>query len=137
MDITNEIVTSFRTFFTGFEDVEKWPDQYVFQALNEAAMECGGKCWGTYVEHPQNFKRQGMFYFAAAWLSSNFGDKGTSNGISSTSRLNVGAKSIADESVTYRTPSMMGVDNDYLTYTSFGQQFYRLRKRASMGAHVC
>jgi hypothetical protein len=136
MEITPDIVTAFRAFFKDFADLDKWPDDIVITALYEADTETGGTGWGAYQDIPQNFKRRGMFYFAAAWLSSNFGDGGVGDGISSEARLNVGSKSIGDESITYRTPSMMEVNNDWLTYTVYGQQFYRLRRRAGMGARV-
>lgn len=136
MEITPDIVTAFRAFFKDFADLDKWPDDIVITALYEADTETGGTGWGFYEDIPQNFKRRGMFYFAAAWLSSNFGDGGIGNGISSEARLNVGSKSVADESIVYRTPSMMDVGNDWLTYTAYGQQFYRLRRRAGMGARV-
>jgi hypothetical protein len=36
----------------------------------------------------------------------------------------------------YRVPQMMDAGTDWLTYTNYGQQFYRLKKRAGMGAKV-
>lgn len=77
-----------------------------------------------------------MMYFTAAWLINNYGDTGISNGIPGEARLNVASKSIGDESVSYRVPSMMEVNNDWLTWSAYGQQFYRLRKRAGMGARI-
>jgi Protein of unknown function (DUF4054) len=136
MEITPDIVTAFRAFFKDFADLDKWPDDIVITALYESDTETGGRGWGAYQDIPQNFKRRGMFYFAAAWLSSNFGDGGAAGGISSEARLNVASKSIGDESIAYRVPGMMEVNNDWLTYTVYGQQFYRLRKRAGMGARI-
>jgi hypothetical protein len=51
-------------------------------------------------------------------------------------RLNVAGKSVGDESIQYRVASMMDAGNDFLTYTTFGQEFYRLRKRAYLGARA-
>lgn len=136
MDITIEMVTAFRNQFKDFEDLTKWPDETVELALCEADTETGGRGWGAYQDICQNFKRRGMFYFAAAWLSSNYGDGGVTNGIASEARLNVASKSIGDESIAYRVPAMMDVGNDWLTFTVYGQQFKRLKTRAGMGARA-
>lgn len=136
MNITDEMVAAFRDQFKDFADLTKWPDDVVKLALCEADTETGGRGWGAYQDVCQNFKRRGMFYFAAAWLSSNYGEGGVENGIASEARLNVASKSIGDESIAYRVPAMMEVNNDWLTYTVYGQQFYRLRKRAGMGARA-
>lgn len=130
--------SEFRAFFpgAGFDDTTAWPDGLIEIAISEAETETGGRGWGVYSSDMQNFRRRGMMYFTAAWLINNYGDAGISNGIPGEARLNVASKSIGDESVSYRVPSMMEVNNDWLTWSAYGQQFYRLRKRAGMGARI-
>jgi len=136
VDITPEIIAAFREQMTAFADVTKYPDDLVQTALEEAVTETGGRGWGGYGDEPSNFKRRGMFYFAAHWLAT-FYPKGLGTGaVNSEARLNVQNKSIGDENISYRVPVMMDVGNDWLTYTVYGQQFYRLKKRAGMGARA-
>jgi hypothetical protein len=75
-----------------------------------------------------------MKYYAAHWLATNFGALGASATPNPEARLNVASKAVGDESIAYRVPSMMDAGTDWLTYTNYGQQFYRLKKRAGMGA---
>ena len=129
-------VTQFRTEMFAFTDLTKWPDWIITQALNEADIETGSTRWGDYDSAPTNFKRRGMFYFAAHWLATNYGTAGVTAPAASEARLNVASKSVGDESIAYRVPQMMDVGTDWLTYTVYGQQFYRLKKRAGIGAVV-
>lgn len=137
MIIDADVIQSFRTWdlAVAFTDTAKFPDSLVQYALCEADAETGGRGWGAYEDECHNFKRKGMFYFAAAWLESNF-PGGVAGGVNGEARLNVASKSVGDESISYRVPAMMEVNNDWLTYTVYGQQFYRLRKRAGMGARA-
>jgi hypothetical protein len=136
MDITPAIVTDFREAFNGeFADVNKWSDDVVTDLLCEADAETGGSGWGAFALDCHNFKRRGMYYFAAAWLTFLYG-QGPAAGIDPIARLNVQSKQVGDENISFRVPQMMEVNNDALTYTSYGQAFYRLRKRAGMGARV-
>lgn len=136
MDITPDIVADFRTYFNGqFEDPAKWSDDVVTDLLCQADEETGGSGWGAFDLDGHNFKRKGMYYFAAAWLTFLYGQD-PANGIDPIARLNVQDKTVGDEQVAYRVPQMMEVNNDALTYTAYGQAFYRLRKRAGMGARV-
>lgn len=134
MEITTDVIVSFRTEIEKFSDTVTWPDKVVKQALCQADVETGGRRWGAYQDECHNNKRNGMFYFAAHWLVINFSDKGPSVKVSSEARLNVQSKSVGDESIQYRVPSMMAVENDWLTWSNYGQMFYRLRKRVGMGA---
>jgi len=136
MEITNELVASFRSApgMIAFSSTVKWPDDYVTTALCEGDVETGGRGWGAFVDDCSNFKRRGMFLYAAAWLVNNFGDGGPSTHTSGEARLNVASKSIGDESIAYRVPEMMNVPNDWLSFSHYGQQFMRLRRRAGMGA---
>ncbi|BEU28748.1 MAG: DUF4054 domain-containing protein [Edwardsiella phage MSW-3] len=137
MEITKEIIAAFRSDpqMCAFSDSVKWPDNFIAGALCNGDEETGSSRWGGFVlDDCHNFKRRGMFLFAAAWLMNNFGDGGPNVATSGEARLNVASKSIGDESVAYRVPSMMEVSDDWLTWSHYGQQFYRLRKRAGMGA---
>jgi len=135
MEITTEIITLFRTEMTAFADVTKYPDDLVQTALEESLMETGGKGWGGY-DSPTNFKRKGMFYFAAHWLATFYPHGLGTGSVNSEARLNVQSKGIGDENISYRVPAMMDVGTDWLTFTVYGQMFYRLKKRAGMGARA-
>lgn len=137
MDITPEIITDFRNYFNGqFSDVTTWPDNLLNEILAMADAETGGSGWGKFVlGDGHNFKRRGMYLYAAAYLSSVYGTD-PSNGIASDARLNVADKSVGDEHVSYRVPQMLPAGDDFLTYTVYGQEFYRLRRRAGMGARA-
>ena len=126
--------TEFRTALPEFNNATKWPDATIENALYEAEAETGGSGWGAYENVRSNFRRRGMVVYAAAWLINMYGDGGPSSTTSGEARLNVASKSVGDESVAYRVPSMLEVNNDWLTWSHYGQQFYRLRKRAGMGA---
>lgn len=137
MDITPAIVADFRSTpaFVAFSDSTVWPDAFLTEALCEADAETGSSRWGGFdMTDCHNFKKRGLYYFAAAWLINNFGDAGPAAQPSGEARLNVAAKSIGDESITYRTPSMLNVMDDWLAFSHYGAQFMRLRRRAGMGA---
>lgn len=141
MDITPAIVADFRAYFNGqfggkVDDVFVWPDSTIEDVLCEADAETGGSGWGAFdIDDCHNFKKRGMYLFAAHWLTFFYGDT-PANGIGGIARLNTQSKQVGDESISYRVAAMMDVGNDALTYTVYGQQFYRLRKRAGMGARV-
>lgn len=140
VEITQEIIDAFRESKPAFTDVVKWPDDVVREALCEAFPECGGSGWGVFdVDDCQNFKRRGVFFYAAHWLSVEYN---TGNGatdptnVNATARLNVAAKSVRDESVQFRVTAMERTVNDWLSLTNYGVQFMRLRGRAGMGARA-
>lgn len=138
MIITQEIVDKFREVQPAFTDVTKWPDGVVSEALCEADAETGSASrWGTFdLNDCHNFKRRGMFYFAAHWLSITYnGLNGATDpgNIDPTARLNLSAKSVGDESITYRITGIESTANDWLSLTLYGVQYVRLRKRAGMG----
>ncbi len=136
MVITPEIINDFRSYFNGqFDDLIKWPDELIESVLCEADAETGGSGWGVFSLGCDNFKRRGMYLFAAHWITFFYGDS-PSSGIGGIARLNTQSKSVGDESISYRVAEMQDAGNDALTYTVYGQQFYRLRKRAGMGARV-
>lgn len=137
MQITSVIISSFRETFAPFADPVKWPDESVTLALNEAATATGGSGWGQYEDLPQNFKRRGLFYYAAHWLTSFYGVNGSNPAkVDPTSRLNTSAKSVGDESVQYRITIMENTANDWLGTTIYGQMFWPLKRRAGMGART-
>ena len=140
VEITQEIIDAFRVNKPAFSDVTKWPDEVVREAFCEAFPECGGRGWGVFdVTDCQNFKRRGVFLFAAHWLSVtyNTGNAATDpTAVNATARLNVAAKSIRDESVTFRVGAIQSTQDDYLSLTDYGVQYLRLRRRAGMGARA-
>jgi hypothetical protein len=139
IEITPEILTAFRASQRAFSDVVKWPDLSLTEAFCEAFPECGGSGWGLFdASDCQNFKRRGVFFYAAHWLSVTYTDIGAANpeNIKSTARLNVASKSVGDESVTFRVGAIQSTEDDYLSLTNYGVQYLRLRKRAAMGARA-
>lgn len=136
MFISAEIIADFRTWPLGgqaYADTSKFPDSLIQYALCEADTETGSPRWGTYEAECHNLKQRGMFYYAAHWLYIYYRD-GIDSDIDGEARLNVASKSVGDESISYRVPQMMEVNNDWLTYSVYGQSFYRIRKRVGMGA---
>ena len=140
VEITQEIIDTFRVNKPAFSDVTKWPDEVVTEAFCEAFPECGGRGWGVFdVTDCQNFKRRGVFLFAAHWLSIEYTTgAGATNptSVNPTARLNVAAKSIRDESVTYRVGAIQSTQDDWLSLSNYGVQYLRLRRRAGMGARA-
>ncbi|HDZ15779.1 MAG TPA: DUF4054 domain-containing protein [Methylophaga aminisulfidivorans] len=138
MDITSSIITSFRGVQLAFADDTKWPDAIVENALYEADAETGGSGWGGFEDEGHNFKRRGMYYYAAHWLSTTYltQDAGDTSNVSPNARLNVSQKSVGDESIQYRITAMQETGDDWLSLTNYGVQFLRLRRRAGMGARA-
>lgn len=140
VEITPEILAAFRASKPAFSDETKWPDEVVTEAFCEAFPECGGRGWGVFdVTDCQNFKRRGVFLFAAHWLSIEYttGAGATDpTSVNPTARLNVAAKSIRDESVQYRIGAIQTTVDDWLSLSNYGVQYLRLRRRAGMGARA-
>lgn len=138
VDINADVVTAFRESMAAFTDDLKWPADIVEQALCEADAETGGRGWGGFENTCRNFKRRGMFYYAAHWLATTYVDQtaADASNISPSARLNVAAKSVGDESVQYRVGALQDTADDWLSLTNYGVQYYRMRKRAAMGARV-
>ncbi|CAM0043700.1 virion structural protein [Vibrio phage K435] len=137
-DITAEVIAAFRDDMAAFTDDTDWPDDIVEQALCEADAETGGRGWGSFKLECRNFKKRGMFYYAAHWLATTYIDQTAENpsNISPSARLNVAAKSVGDESVQYRVGALQSTEDDFLSLTNYGVQYLRLRKRAAMGARA-
>jgi hypothetical protein len=136
MEITNDVIVAFRNAFKAFGDTTSWPDEIVEMALNEADAETGSSRWGGFeIDNPQNFKRRGLFYYAAHWLASFYGKSAADpSRVDSAARLNISGKSVGDESTQYRITAMETTGNDWLSTTVYGVQYWRLKKRAGMGA---
>lgn len=139
LEITPAIIASFRIAQPAFGDVTKWPDSVVGESLCEADAETGGRGWGAFEDLCSNFKRRGMYYFAAHWLASTYltGDASDPSNISPGARLNLSGKSVGDESVQYRITAIQNTGDDWLSTTIYGTQYLRLRRRAGMGAIAC
>jgi len=137
IEITAEILAAFRASQRAFADVTKWPDEAITEALCDAFPECGGRGWGAFeLDNCQNFKRRGVFYYVAHWLSVTYTDGGAADPstVTSTARLNTASKSVGDESITFRVGAIQKTEDDWLSLTNYGVQYLRLRKRAGMGA---
>lgn len=138
--ITPELIAAFRASQLAFSDETKWPDEIVQESFCEAFPEVGGRGWGILdITDCQNFKRRGLFYFAAHWLSVTYpsaaGATDPTN-IDANARLGVSAKSVGDESITYRIAAIQSASDDWLSLTNYGIQYLRLRRRAGMGARA-
>jgi hypothetical protein len=126
------IIDDFKTKYPAFVPLG---DTIIQDALCDAESETGGSGWGIYANECGNFKQRGLFAYAAHVLASTY----PSNDPSSVSGSAVGAvvsKSVGDESVTFNTVASDNAGDAWLTSTSFGQQFVRLRRRAGMGARA-
>lgn len=136
MDITEKVIASFREAVSVFSDTTKWSNDTILNALEESDAETGGAGWGSFVDEGSNFKRRGMFQYAAHWLAVTY-PKGESV-LSASPKYAVQSKTVGDESTSYNTGnlSQMSVGDSWLASTSFGQQFLRLRKRAGRGARA-
>lgn len=136
LTIDATLIASFRSAMRAFSDDTVWPDDVVEQALCEADAETGSKRWGAFQDVCSNFKRRGMFYFAAHWLASTYINQNASDPsvISPSARLNIASKSVGDESVTYRVGAIQKTEDDWLSLTNYGVQYLRLRGRAGKGA---
>jgi hypothetical protein len=138
--ITAELLTAFRSAQPAFSDLTKWPDTVVTEAFCEAFPECGGRGWGTLdINDCQNFKRRGVFLYAAHILSITYNtETGATDptNINAAARLNLAGKSVGDESVQYRITAIQSAEDDFLSLTLYGVQYLRLRRRAAMGARA-
>lgn len=136
MDITAEVIADFRTWPLGgqaFSSNTDFPDSLIQYALCEADTETGSCRWGVYEAECHNLKQRGLFYYAAHWLSVYY-PEGLNSDVNQEARLNVATKSVGDESISYRVPSMMWSGDDWLSFSVYGTQFMRLRRRVGMGA---
>lgn len=136
--ITPEIIAAFRDAMPAFSDDTKWPDSVITDALCEADSETGSVSrWGVLdINDCRNFKRRGMFFYAAHWLSITYNTAAGAtdpNDIDPAARLNLSSKSVGDESITYRITGIESTANDFLSLTIYGVQYVRLRRRAGMG----
>lgn len=136
-NVDADMIASFRSDMPAFSDDTTWPDDVVKRALYRADTETGSSRWKSYKDDPRNTKRNGMFYFAAHWLSVTYttATAEDESNINASARLNVAAKSVGDESVTYRVGEMQDTGDDWLSLTDYGVQYYRMRKNL-IGAMV-
>ncbi len=137
MDITPEIIASFRVMYPLFSDFTKWPDANITMALCEGDEETGSR-WRAYQDDCHNLKRRGMYLFAAHYLITTYPNGADyPNQQSWMTKNQISSKSVGDESVSFVVANMDNVNhsgNSWLASTAFGQQFVRLRKRVGMGA---
>ena len=134
MKITEEVIKDFRRFLPAFSDSTKWGADAIMMQLIEADAMTGGSVWGSYdIADDRNFKKRGMYYYAAHCLVSFWGDAGTSDPskIKPDARLNVSSKQVGDMSVTYRISEMEPTVTDFISTTIYGTKFLELRQLAS------
>lgn len=140
IEITQEMIDKFREVMPAFADLVKWPEDVVSMALCEAMAECGGRGWGTLdITNCGNFKRRGVFFYAAHWLSITYNSLAGATvpgNIDAAARLNIAGKSVGDESITYRITAIQSAEDDFLSLTLYGVQYLRLRRRSAMGARI-
>ena len=140
MSCAESRIDPFREACPAFSDQAVWPDDVIEMALEEADAETGGRGWGSYKDCPKNFKRRGMFAYAAHWLASTY-PSGAANqsAQSGAAKSAVASKSVGDESVSFAVAAPSGIAEGgqaWFLSTVWGQQFIRLRKRAGMGARA-
>lgn len=128
-------VAVFRSLMPAFTDDTKWPDATVQTAIDEGEAETNPERWGEYADDPTYFRNRGIRYYAAHWLCSFYGSSAADpTSVRPDARQNVSSKSVGDESVAYRITTMEDTGNDWLGTTIYGTQYWRLKKRAGMGA---
>lgn len=142
VNITEQVIAAFRAAFPAFSSEDPttgWDDNTVTIALCEGDAETiNGKRWGAFVlDDCRNMKRRGMFFYAAHYLAS-FHPNGQGS-MSGAANNVVQSKSVGDESVTFAVGNIAAgsAADAWLSSTSFGQNYLRLRKRAGMGAIAC
>lgn len=126
------IIDDFKTKYPAFVPLG---DDIIQDALCDAESETGGSGWGIYANECGNFKQRGLFAYAAHVLASTYPSNDPSN-VSGSAVGAVTSKSVGDESVTFSVAQTKDSGDAWLTSTSFGQQFVRLRRRAGMGARA-
>lgn len=134
VEITQEVLCDFRRMLQAFDDCAKWSDEVITQAMFEADARTGGSGWGQFnLKNDRNLKKRGMFYLTAHFLVSMYGSEGAIDptAIAPEARLNISAKSVADESVSYRITAMENTADDYLSTTIYGVWFVALRRQAT------
>ena len=140
IEITQEMIGKFREVMPAFADLVKWPEDVVSMALCEALCEAGGHGWGALdINNCKNFKRRGVFFYAAHWLSITYNSLAGATvpgNIDAAARLNLAGKSVGDESISYRITGIQSAEDDFLSLTLYGVQYLRLRRRSAMGARA-
>ena len=139
VEITPAIIQSFRDAQPAFPDNVKWPDDVVTTALCEGDVETGGKGWGAFEDICTNFKRRGMYLFAAHYLAATYPQGATdSSNVGAGAKFATQSKTVGDESISFANgkANELSVGDGWLASTSFGQQWLRLRRRAGMGARA-
>lgn len=135
--INAQIISDFRARKPEFADTNAWPDDTLEQYLQDADAETGSTGrWGSYAN--PSFKQRGMFAFAAHLAVIN---RAVQNAVAAggvpTALQQAQSKTVGDESVSYASAAPGSSESDSagsLRSTFYGQEFLRLRRRASMGA---
>lgn len=133
VEITPDVISDFRRMFPAFQDCISWPDMSIEMLMTEADAWTAGSAWGPYrLDDDRNFKKRGMYYLTAHFLSSFYGnDASDPTAVQPEARLNISGKSVGDESITYRITAMESTTDDFLSTTIYGVMFVSLRKRVA------
>lgn len=134
MDITADIIASFRASYVQFIDDSEYPDAVLIAALEQGDFYTQGCSWTGDITDHLSTKRQGMFLYAAHWLTVTYpkGNPATTAPSSVTGGV-VSGKSVGDESISYAVNASANVGDDWLRTTGYGQQFLRLSKSFCVG----
>ena len=139
MEITAQVIVSFRESNPKFTSDTIWPDSVITIALCKGDAETGSCRWGAYADDCRNFKQRGMFAYAAHWLATNYPTASgatTPENTSGSALYSANSKSVGDESISFDTgkTSELNAGDVGFASTLYGQEWLRLRKRAGMGA---
>tara|TARA_R110000744_G_scaffold45225_4_gene100451 strand:+ start:232 stop:645 length:414 start_codon:yes stop_codon:yes gene_type:complete len=133
MEITQSIIGDFLSAYPQFDNYN-YTNTIIVDALCNGDFETGSKKWGSYSIDCHNYKRKGMFTYAAFYLVA-FYPCGTSKPASEAKR-SIQSQSIGDKSVAYNTSNdtnNKSADASFLGSNIFGQQFMRLRRMKTSG----
>lgn len=118
-----------------FSDSLKYPTGIVARELAQADWKTGGSCWGGFeLGDYSNIKRMGMFYLAAHYIVSMYGnDASDITKVNPEARLNVASQTVGDESVSYRISAIEPTVTDFLSTTIYGTRYLELLQNVSAG----
>lgn len=138
LDITQQIVDDFRSYYPEFSDTNTWADATLTRYLEEAVQETNANRWGNYQASPANLRARGMYAYAAHKAAlGRMREQALNAGQTPTAAVQANSKTVGDESIGYAvaTPDANQMQSmGDLNTTLYGQEFLRLRTRAGTGA---
>ena len=137
LEITAQVISDMRSYYPEFGDSADWTDATLTRYLEEAVQETGSQRWGGYKISPASLKARGMFAYTAHKAAlGKMREQALLSGMTPTAPKKVAGKTVGDESIQYETTALeagQAVQTGDLNKTIYGEEFLRLRKRASMG----